>query len=157
MGKISFCKLTSAQYSGITEPDPETVFFLSDIKVLMLDGAEYTHVKGERFSANRPFTDDIYGPVAKLDEQNAIELSGYYAEPVTRFDLWLVSATPEVSGNVVLNVGTESFIVTVTDVLSKVRLVLTNGVRGKITVSRDTASPSDTLPGTVLFVDGRCC
>ncbi|MBQ2729399.1 MAG: hypothetical protein IJF69_01345, partial [Clostridia bacterium] len=41
---------------------------------------------------------------------------------ISQFELWLVSVTPEITGNIVLNVGGETFTVPVTGEVTKVVL-----------------------------------
>lgn len=163
MGKVNFCKLTDAQYKSIASPDPETVFFLTDTKILMLGGKEYVHrLKAERFMINHLYADDTYGTAAWLDDDNSMNLCGYFAEPVSQFDLWVVSANPGITGNAVLRVADQDFVVPVTGSVSKVTLAPDNGATGRIEIFRNSGSSSDTLKDsgetvTVLVVDWRCC
>lgn len=161
MGKISFCKLTQAQYDDLAAPDPETVYFLTDSRILVLGGREYVHkIKAEKFLVNRVFADDVYGTAAWLDADNSMELAGYFAVPVNQFDLWIVSANPKISGNIVLSIGDESFTVPVTGTVRHVVLTPAQGVSGRISIVRDAAGSADTLKDgtdviTALVVDWR--
>jgi len=115
---------------------------------------------GHSLVACRVFADDRYGQVAWLDDANAMELIGYHVEPVTRLELYLVSANAECTGNIVLTVGGESFTVPVGAVPAKVTLTPATPLTGIISITRDTANPADTLndgtdPITAFVVDGR--
>lgn len=101
MGKVNFCRLSRAQYEALASPDADTVYFLTDAKILLLEGKEYIHrEKADRFLINRVFAHDTYGTVAYLDADNRMDLSGYFAEGISSIDLWLVSAS-DVTGNIV--------------------------------------------------------
>ncbi len=162
MSNVKFCRLTKAQYESLASPDADTIYFLTDAKILLLDGQEYIHrEKADRFLVNRVFAHDIYGTVAYLDADNQMDLSGYFAEGISTIDLWLVSAS-NVTGDIVLAVGDDSFIIPVTAEVTKQTLSLSNNVSGKISIIRNTADPSDTLNDdtdavTALVVDWRCC
>lgn len=115
---------------------------------------------GHGLVACRVFADDRYGQVAWLDDANAMELIGYHVEPVTRLELYLVSANPECSGNIVLTIGGESFTVPAGAAPAKVTLTPAVPLTGIIEIIRDTANPADTLndgtdPITAFVVDGR--
>lgn len=163
MSKVSFCRVTEPQYSALASPDPETIYFLTDTKKIMLGGNAYVHQqKADKFFVQRVFADDTYGTAAWLDDTNTMELCGYYPEQISQFDLWVVSANPEITGNAVLSIGDQEFIVPVTGAVSKVMLAPDNAVSGKIEIGRNTESESDTLKDdgetvTVLVVDWRCC
>ena len=90
-----------------------------------------------------------------------MDISGYFAEGISQFELWLVSVTPEITGNIVLNVSGETFTVPVTGEVTKVVLAPSTAVKGIISIARDTASAEDTLNDgtdsiTALVVDWRC-
>ena len=134
MSRITFCKLTQAQYDAIETPNPETVYFLTDANAICLGSRTYvSREKADRFLVKRVFAHDTYGVVAYLDTNNTMELSGYFAEEISRIELWLVSANPDITGN----------------------------LSGRIAIARDTADPDDTLNDgtdavTALVVDWRC-
>ncbi len=161
MGKVNFCRLTKAQYETLASPDTDTIYFLTDSKILLLSGQEYIHrEKADRFLVNRVFAHDTYGTVAYLDADNRMDLSGYFAEGISSIDLWLVSAS-NVTGNIVLTVGNDRFTVPVTSAVTKQTLSLSNNAVGKISIVRDTADSADTLNDgtdavTALVVDWRC-
>jgi hypothetical protein len=90
-----------------------------------------------------------------------MDLSGYFADGISQFELYLVSATPEITGNIVLTVGGESFTVPVTDVVKKVAINPKTAIKGIISIVRNTANNADTLNDgtdaiTALVVDWRC-
>ncbi len=162
MSKVNFCRLTSAQYEALPSADADTIYFLTDSKILLLGGKEYIHrEKADRFLLNRVFAHDTYGTVAYLDADNQMDLSGYFAEGITMFDLWLVSAS-NVTGNIALVIGNNSFTIPVTTEVKKHTLILSGTLTGKISIVRNTASAADTLNDgtdaiTALAVDWRCC
>lgn len=162
MDKVGFCKLTAAQYDALDSKDDSTIYFLTDSKIVVLGGSKYINEKkADKFLLKRVFANATYGTVAYLDADNAMELSGYYADGVNQFELWLVSATPEITGNIVLTIGSESFTVPVGGTVSQVVLNTTTPVTGLISINRDTASVEDTLNDgtdsiTALVVDWRC-
>ena len=108
----------------------------------------------------RAYADDTYGCAAWLDADHVIEAAGYYGNPVGRIELFVVSANPALSGDIVLSIGGSSHVVPVTGTLSKVSVTLPSPVTGMIVIARDTSSPDDTLKEdgeaiTALVVDGR--
>ncbi len=161
MGKVNFCRLTRAQYETLVSPDTDTIYFLTDSKILLLDGKEYIHrEKADRFLVNRVFAHDTYGTVAYLDADNRMDLSGYFAEGISSIDLWLVSAS-NVTGNIVLAVGNDRFTVPVTSAVTKQTLNLSNNATGKISIVRSATDSADTMNDgadavTALVVDWRC-
>lgn len=163
MSKVSFCRMTEAQYSTLAVPDPETIYFLTDTKKIMLGGNAYVHQqKADRFMISRLYADDTYGTAAWLDDDNSMNLCGYFAEPVSQFDLWVVSASPGITGNAVLRAAGQDFVVPVTGSVRKVTLAPDDAVTGRIEIFRNSGSSSDTLKDngetvTVLVVDWRCC
>ena len=157
MSKVNFFKLTAAQYDSLENKDADTIYFLTDHKIIVL-GAE----KADKFLVNRVFAHDTYGTVAYLDANNSMDISGYFAEGISRFELWLVSATPTITGNIVLNIGGETFKIPVTGKVTKVVITPSTAVKGIISIVRDTASVEDTLNDgadsiTAFVVDWRCC
>lgn len=162
MSKVNFCKLTASQYDSLGEKDNDTVYFLTDSKIVVLGTDRFIHEKkADKFLVRRVFANDTYGTVAYLDANNSMDLSGYFAEELTQFELWLVSATAEITGNIVLNVGNESFTVPVTGNVEKVTLNMSTAVSGIISITRDTSNEADTLNDgtdaiTALVVDWRC-
>lgn len=162
MSRISFCKLTEAEYNSLSSPDPGTVFFLTDSKKIILGGNTYIHeLKSDRFMVNRTFADDTYGTVTWLDENNQMDFSGYFAEPVSKIELWIVSANPAVTGNIALKIGTQYFIVPVTGSVQKVVLLPETSLTGRISIVRETTNITDTLNDgtdviTAMVVDWRC-
>ena len=100
MSRITFCKLTQAQYDAIETPNPETVYFLTDANAICLGSRTYvSREKADRFLVKRVFAHDTYGVVAYLDTNNTMELSGYFAEEISRIELWLVSANPDITAS----------------------------------------------------------
>ena len=162
MSKVNFCKLTAAQYDSLENKDADTVYFLTDSKTIILGSEKYVNEKkADKFLVQRVFAHDTYGTVAYLDADNSMDLSGYFADGISQFDLWLVSATPEITGNIVLTVGGESFTVPVTNVVKKVAINPKTTIKGIISIVRDTTSRADTLDDgsdviTALVVDWRC-
>lgn len=162
MSKVNFCKLTASQYDSLGEKDNNTVYFLTDSKIVVLGTDRFIHEKkADKFLLRRVFANDTYGTVAYLDANNSMDLSGYFAEELTQFELWMVSATAEITGNIVLNVGNESFTVPVTGNVEKVTLNMSTAVSGIISITRDTSNEADTLNDgtdaiTALVVDWRC-
>jgi hypothetical protein len=71
--------------------------------------------------------------------------AGYIAEPVNKIDLYVVSANPEYTGNIVLTVGAQSFTVPVGATVGKVTLALSTPATGIVSIVRDTAAGADTL------------
>ena len=163
MSKVNFCKLTAAQYDSLENKDADTVYFLTDSKTIVLGSEKYVNEKkADKFLVKRVFAHDTYGTVAYLDANNSMDISGYFAEGISRFELWLVSATPIITGNIVLNIGGETFKVPVTGKVSKVVIAPSSAVKGIISIARDTASAEDTLNDgadsiTAFVVDWRCC
>ena len=162
MSKVNFCKLTAAQYDSLENKDADTVYFLTDSKTIVLGSEKYVNEKkADKFLVKRVFAHDTYGTVAYLDANNSMDISGYFAEGISRFELWLVSATPIITGNIVLNIGGETFKVPVTGKVSKVVIAPSSAVKGIISIARDTASAEDTLNDgadsiTAFVVDWRC-
>lgn len=162
MSRITFCKLTQAQYDAIETPNPETVYFLTDANAICLGSRTYvSREKADRFLVKRVFAHDTYGVVAYLDTNNTMELSGYFAEEISRIELWLVSANPDITGNVVLTLGFERFTVPVNATATRCSLSPSSPLSGRIAIARDTADPDDTLNDgtdavTALVVDWRC-
>lgn len=110
MSKVNFCKLTAAQYDSLENKDADTIYFLTDSKTIVLGADKYvSEKKSDKFLVQRVFAHETYGTVAYLDGNNSMDLSGYFADGISQFELWLVSATPEITGNIVLIIGTESF------------------------------------------------
>ncbi len=108
----------------------------------------------------RAYADDTYGCVAWLDAGHSIEAAGYYGNPIGRIELFVVSANAALSGSIVLVIGGVSHVVPVTGTLAKVTVTLAAPVTGRIVITRDTTSSSDTLKEdgeavTALVVDGR--
>jgi hypothetical protein len=163
MSKVNFCKLTASQYDSLEAKDNDTVYFLTDSKIVILGTDRFIHEKkADKFLLRRVFANDTYGTVAYLDANNSMDLSGYFAEGISQFELWLVSATPTITGNIVLNIGGETFKVPVTGKVAKVVIAPSSAVKGIISIARDTASEEDTLNDgtdsiTALVVDWRCC
>lgn len=162
MSKVNFCKLTAAQYDSLENKDADTVYFLTDSKTIVLGSEKYINEKkADKFLVQRVFAHDTYGTVAYLDADNSMDISGYFADGISQFDLWLVSATPEITGNIVLTVGGESFTVPVTGVVKKIAINPKTAIKGIISIVRNTASSADTLDDgsdviTALVVDWRC-
>lgn len=162
MSKVNFCKLTADQYASLESKDADTIYFLTDSKVVILGTNKFIHEnKADKFLVQRVFAHDVYGTVAYLDANNTMDLSGYFAEGIRQFDLWLVSATPEITGNVVLTIGTETFTVPVSGSVAKVTINPAESSCGIVSIGRDTASEADTLNDgtdaiTALVVDWRC-
>ena len=162
MSKVNFCKLTAAQYDSLENKDADTVYFLTDSKTIVLGSEKYINEKkADKFLVQRVFAHNTYGTVAYLDADNSMDLSGYFADGISQFDLWLVSATPEITGNIVLTVGGESFTVPVTGMVKKVAINPKTAIKGIISIVRNTASSADTLDDgsdviTALVVDWRC-
>ena len=163
MSKVNFCKLTAAQYDSLENKDADTVYFLTDSKTIVLGSEKYINEKkADKFLVKRVFAHDTYGTVAYLDANNSMEISGYFAEGISRFELWLVSATPTITGNIVLNIGGETFKIPVTGKVAKVVITPSTAVKGIISIARDTASAEDTLNDgadsiTAFVADWRCC
>lgn len=116
---------------------------------------------GTKFMVCRIFAHDDYEAVAYLDENNSMELAGYYAGGIGRIELYLVSANPACSGNIVLTVNGESFTVLVGAAIGKVTLVPVAPLSGKIAIARNAANAADTLKNgnaivAALAVDWRC-
>ena len=62
MSRITFCKLTQAQYDAIETPNPETVYFLTDANAICLGSRTYvSREKADRFLVKRVFAHDTYG------------------------------------------------------------------------------------------------
>ena len=162
MSKVNFCKLTAAQYDSLENKDADTVYFLTDSKTIVLGSEKYINEKkADKFLVQRVFAHDTYGTVAYLDADNSMDISGYFADGISQFDLWLVSATPEITGNIVLTVGGESFTVPVTGAVKKVTINPKTVIKGIISIVRNTANNADTLDDgsdviTALVVDWRC-
>lgn len=162
MSKVNFCKLTASQYDSLGNKDADTIYFLTDSKTIVLGADKYVNEKkADKFLIQRVFAHETYGTVAYLDSNNSMDLSGYFADGISRFELWLVSATPEITGNIVLTIGTESFTVPVTGSVAKVVINPSDTAIGVISIVRDTASETDTLNDgtdsiTALVVDWRC-
>ena len=162
MSKVNFCKLTAAQYASLETKDADTIYFLTDSKVVILGTNKFIHEnKADKFLVQRVFAHDVYGTVAYLDANNTMDLSGYFAEGITQFDLWLVSATPEITGNIVLTIGSETFTVPVSGSVAKVTINPEESPHGIVSIGGDTASEADTLNDgtdaiTALVVDWRC-
>ena len=162
MSKVNFFKLTAAQYDSLENKDADTVYFLTDSKIIVLGTEKYiSEKKADKFLVKRVFAHDTYGTVAYLDANNSMDISGYFAEGISRFELWLVSATPTITGNIVLNIGGETFKIPVTGKVTKVVITPSTAVKGIISIVRDTASVEDTLNDgtdsiTALVVDWRC-
>ena len=163
MSKVNFFKLTAAQYDSLENKDADTVYFLTDSKIIVLGTEKYiSEKKADKFLVKRVFAHDTYGTVAYLDANNSMDISGYFAEGISRFELWLVSATPTITGNIVLNIGEETFKIPVTGKVAKVVITPSCAVKGIISIARDTASAEDTLNDgadsiTAFVVDWRCC
>ena len=162
MSKVNFCKLTAAQYDSLENKDADTIYFLTDSKTIVLGADKYvSEKKADKFLVQRVFAHETYGTVAYLDGNNSMDLSGYFADGISQFELWLVSATPEITGNIVLIIGTESFTVPVTGSVAKVVINPSDTAIGVISIVRDTAKEADTLSDgtdaiTALVVDWRC-
>ena len=162
MSRVNFCKLTADQYSSLESKDADTIYFLTDSKVVMLGENKFIHEnKADKFLVQRVFSHDVYGTVAYLDANNTMDLSGYFADGIRQFELWLVSATPEITGNIVLQIGSEHFIVPVTSDVTKASVKPATALTGTISIVRDTANSADTLNDgtdaiTALVVDWRC-
>ncbi|MBE6379290.1 MAG: hypothetical protein E7051_10840 [Lentisphaerae bacterium] len=162
MSKVNFFRLTAAQYDFLENKDADTVYFLTDSKTIVLGTEKYVNEKkADKFLVQRVFAHDTYGTVAYLDTDNSMDLSGYFADGISQFELYLVSATPEITGNIVLTVGGESFTVPVTDVVKKVAINPKTAIKGIISIVRNTANNADTLNDgtdaiTALVVDWRC-
>ena len=162
MSKVNFCKLTAAQYDSLENKDADTIYFLTDSKTIVLGSEKYINEKkADKFLVQRVFAHNTYGTVAYLDADNSMDLSGYFADGISQFDLWLVSATPEITGNIVLTVGGESFTVPVTGMVKKVTINPKTAIKGIISIVRNTANNADTLDDgsdviTALVVDWRC-
>ena len=162
MSKVNFCKLTAAQYDSLENKDADTVYFLTDSKTIVLGSEKYINEKkADKFLVQRVFAHNTYGTVAYLDADNSMDISGYFADGISQFDLWLVSATPEITGNIVLTVGGESFTVPVTGMVKKVTINPKTAIKGIISIVRNTANNADTLDDgsdviTALVVDWRC-
>lgn len=162
MSKVNFCKLTASQYDSLGEKDNDTVYFLTDSKIVVLGTDRFIHEKkADKFLLRRVFAHDTYGTVAYLDANNSMDLSGYFAEGLTRFELWLTSANPEITGDIVLNIGGKSFTILVTENVKKVTINMSTAVSGIISITRDTSNEDDTLNDgtdaiTALVVDWRC-
>ena len=163
MSKVNFFKLTAAQYDSLENKDADTIYFLTDRKIIVLGAEKYINEKkADKFLVKRVFAHDTYGTVAYLDANNSMDISGYFAEGISRFELWLVSATPTIIGNIMLNIGGETFKIPVTGKVAKVVITPSTAVKGIISIARDTASAEDTLNDgadsiTAFVVDWRCC
>lgn len=103
---------------------------------------------------------DTYGTVIYLDDDNPMDVVGYQAQPWENIDLYLVSADPSVTGNIVLTTGDNRIVAPVTASVSKVAWCLTDYVSGLVSITRNTEDPEDTLKDgdnivTALLVDWR--
>ena len=148
MSKVNFFKLTAAQYDSLENKDADTIYFLTDHKIIVLGSEKYINEKkADKFLVKRVFAHDTYGTVAYLDANNSMDISGYFAEGISRFELWLVSATPTITGNIMLNIGGETFKIPVTGKVAKVVITPSTAVKGIISIARDTAS----APATAIL------
>ena len=102
-------------------------------------------VGATRYPVTACFGNETYQIVCYLDAAHGMTFAGYIAEPVNKIDLYVVSANPEYTGNIVLNVGAESFTVPVGATVGKVTLNLTVPATGIVSIVRDTANAGDTL------------
>ena len=138
MSKVNFCKLTADQYASLESKDADTIYFLTDSKVVILGTNKFIHEnKADKFLVQRVFAHDVYGTVAYLDANNTMDLSGYFAE------------------------GIETFTVPVSGSVAKVTINPAESPCGIVSIGRDTASEADTLNDgtdaiTALVVDWRC-
>lgn len=98
-----------------------------------------------RYPVTACFGNETYQIVCYLDAAHGMTFAGYIAEPVNKIDLYIVSANPEYTGNIVLNVGAESFTVPVGAIVGKVTLNLSTPATGIVSIVRDTANAGDTL------------
>ena len=97
---LYLAKPSQTQYDAIETPNPETVYFLTDANAICLGSRTYvSREKADRFLVKRVFAHDTYGVVAYLDTNNTMELSGYFAEEISRIELWLVSANPDITAS----------------------------------------------------------
>lgn len=103
-----------------------------------------------------------YGTVCYLDSTNAMPFLGYQSAGWSKIKFWLVTANAAVTGNIVLNVGAERFVVAVGATLTMAELTFSAPVTGRVTIERDTTDADDTLKDgsstvvTALVVDWRC-
>ena len=104
----------------------------------------------------RIFADDHYGMAAHLDAENGMEFASCCASGIGKLELYLVSADPNHTGDIVLMVGGESFTVPVTTSVSKATIVTSAPLTGRIAIIRDMGNAADTLAATALAVDWRC-
>lgn len=102
-------------------------------------------VGATRYPVTACFGNETYQIVCYLDAAHCMTFAGYIAEPVNKIDLYIVSANPEYTGNIVLNVDAESFTVPVGATVGKVTLNLTVPATGIVSIVRDTANAGDTL------------
>lgn len=98
-----------------------------------------------RYPVTACFGNETYQIVCYLDATHSMTFAGYIAEPVSKIDLYVVSANTAYTGNIVLKVGAESFTVPVGAAVGKVTLDLSTQATGIISIVRDTAAASDTL------------
>lgn len=111
---------------------------------------------GTKLMVCRVFASDEYGMTARLDADSGMEFAGYCAEGIGKLELYLVSADPSHTGDIVLTVGVESFTVPVTASVSKTIIIPGAPLIGRIAVVRDMENAADTLAATALVVDWRC-
>ena len=64
MSKVNFFKLTAAQYDSLENKDADTIYFLTDHKIIVLGAEKYINEKkADKFLVKRVFAHDTYGTV----------------------------------------------------------------------------------------------
>lgn len=159
MGRIKFFRLTLDQYNSLEEIDADAVYFITDSKTLIMGGNQYSHKeRGDKYPVKQSYEHAIYDTVAQLDNNNAMEFSGYFAQGISRIELWPVSDSG--SGNICISVGEQTFTIPVNETPSHVALDLAEPLKGRISITRNCDNANDTLnndstPITVYVVDWK--
>lgn len=109
------------------------------------------------------YFDSVYGTVCYLDADNCIAPLGYQAEPWHKIKLYICSANPAVSGDIVLTCGNNQLTVNVQSTPQLALWELAEPVSGRILIQRNVNDPADTLKDasgnviTALVIDWRSC
>ena len=142
--------MTLEQYNSLSSIDADALYFITDSKMLIMGGKQYSHREsGEKPLLKNPYIHPVYDYVACLDQENKMELSGYFATEIKRMELWI---TAEEAGNICISVNGQSFNVPVKTLPSQITLNFTEPLTGRISITRDVENPNDTLDGKTVYV-----
>ena len=110
---------------------------------------KYIYVNGVKPALEESVDHAQYLTVGVLSQSKSVKFNQYFANKINKIQLWLVSDF-DVTENVILTVGNNTYQLTITNTLTKYTLNLQNSISGVVEINR---VKGDTQLSDVLLVD----